>query len=591
MLRACVVLAIVAVQWAQMEFSCIPIKEMFFLRADMLLVNLLMMALPSLLLAVFLKGWWAALAVTSPLVFLFSAVDYFVTQWHGSPITPTLLRSAATALRVVGAYAAPLTPKMVIKLCVLGGMFLLCMAGVLLLRWLEAVPHSGGRLRAAALRAGLAAAVAAAVWAALLSPAALKPARTVTWGWKAPVEQYGYLPYLLEDWQVSRVPFVVPEGYDPQALAEVPAAPAAALPQTLPDVILILNESFYDLSVYTDLTTDRPYLGQFYALDNALHGYALSPGIGGGTNDTEYELLTSNSTHLLTGSAPFTYLDLTGANSIVSYLRALGYTATAMHSEPGSNYNRNMGYPSLGFEQLAFKEEFEDLDAAGYYFATDASCYENLLRYYQPDSAAPQLLYLLTIQNHGGYSFGDPSLYTVHAEQEFGEMSGEIDEYLSRMALSDAAFADLTAYFEQLDRPVIVCMVGDHAPSFISSLPARPGLSEEERLVYSRAAPFVIWANFPIGSSEVGLVGMTDLMPMLLQAAGLPLTPYYQSILQLQAGYPVRTNDGIWRDAQGSWGSYLEADGWPEPLQRYFFMEYNNLEEKERIQALFEPAR
>jgi hypothetical protein len=60
-----------------------------------------------------------------------------------------------------------------------------------------------------------------------------------------------------------------------------------------PDIILILNESFFDLSVYNNIQTDLDYLADFYSVEGATYGYAIAPYIGGGTNDSEFELLTS----------------------------------------------------------------------------------------------------------------------------------------------------------------------------------------------------------------------------------------------------------------------------------------------------------
>lgn len=77
-----------------------------------------------------------------------------------------------------------------------------------------------------------------------------------------------------------------------------------------PDVILILNETFYDLKMITDIETDHEYMSGIKSLDNSVHGYAVVPLPGGGTNCSEYEFLTSNSLQLMPGVTPFNVLDL-----------------------------------------------------------------------------------------------------------------------------------------------------------------------------------------------------------------------------------------------------------------------------------------
>ena len=48
-------------------------------------------------------------------------------------------------------------------------------------------------------------------------------------------------------------------------------------------------------------------------------------------NSTEYEMLTSNSLILMPSITPFNWLNLYNANSVVSYLKGLGYTTMAAH--------------------------------------------------------------------------------------------------------------------------------------------------------------------------------------------------------------------------------------------------------------------
>ena len=63
---------------------------------------------------------------------------------------------------------------------------------------------------------------------------------------------------------------------------------------------MILHEPLYDPSVIMNIDTDSPYNKYFYGMDRwgeRLH--AVVPQAGGGTNKTEYKLLTSNSMELL----------------------------------------------------------------------------------------------------------------------------------------------------------------------------------------------------------------------------------------------------------------------------------------------------
>lgn len=54
--------------------------------------------------------------------------------------------------------------------------------------------------------------------------------------------------------------------------------------------------------------------------------------------------------------------------------------------------------------------------------------------------------------------------FTVHVENDFGE----VDEYLSCIRLLDIVFKEFTDRLKDIDN--IVCMVGDHGPSFTSMM-------------------------------------------------------------------------------------------------------------------------
>lgn len=586
--RAGIICSILCLQWIQLEFSCIPLDELTKIMPAMILVNLVMLLLLTLVLATLLGSWQRAFWITSPVVLVWSAINYLTIRWHGSPLTFSALRSAWTALQVLDGYSTSLTGKMLAKLAVILALFCGCVAGIVLLRRFERPSPLRSKTTVRRL-AGIGGACLL-VWGALFSPMALKPARTLLWTWKVPFRIYGYLPCLLEDWLNTLQTFHAPEGYDPaQLTVPEPAASTAVEDDVHPDIILILNETLYDPALYTELSTDLPYLETIQNLPDAIHGYAVVPNFGGGTNNSEYELLTSNSMYLLSGEAPFVYLPLDHANSVVRYAKKLGYQTAAMHIL-SSSYSREIAYPALGFDAALFGEEFHyEEEYAAPYTSSDRANYCELRARYEAAGEGPRLFYLLTYQNHGGYGGMKPEDLLVHVQQDFGDLTDGFNDYLTRLLRSDEAFAELIAYFEGCGRPVILCMVGDHAPAFLSSLPARPGMSGEEREIVGRSVPFVIWANFPIEGGDAGTVSLVDLVPMTLQAAGLPLTDYYQTILDLQQQVPVRTSYGAWQDANGRFGSFAPGTDHEEPLLRYYSMEYNNLREAERVQALFEP--
>ena len=267
----------------------------------------------------------------------------------------------------------------------------------------------------------------------------------------------------------------------------------------LPDLILILNESFYDLAVRSEIQTDQDYLKDYYSIQGALYGFAECPNIGGRTNDSEYELLTGCSMDRLRASAPFNYLDLTRGPSLVRFLKRLGYETTAMHCGHPGIYSRDTGYRQLGFDHVILgREHFPHHSWNGRREWLDEDNYKDLISYYEKQGSGPRFFYLMTYQNHGSYDQNERNLDSVHPDNLAGKIREETAEYLSSALLSAQAIHWLTDYFAHKSRPVVICMIGDHAPPLISQLPPR----SQDREAGLRQVPFMLWNNAGIDFSS-----------------------------------------------------------------------------------------
>lgn len=590
-LRVLLILAMTGIQWLLLDLSSgtrviwILTRRFVYHPVDLALVFIV-----DLVFLLITRRWYRAYILGNIFFFIWSIANHYTFLFSGDVLTITALLSAGTAFDVLGGYR--IVPDAVIIATVAA--FVLNMAMVLFLRHLskKAIPWKRLWLVLAA--------------AIVLSGCAVGSVQllqnldaTVWWTSRTDINQYGYPIYFLRQAFRAVNVFQRPDGYsdrEMEALAEEYASQGrAGAAEQLPDIILILNETFYDLQLYTDVDADVPYLETYYSMENAVRGYAAIPVTGGGTNRAEYELLTSNSMFLLASQAPFNNVDMSRANSVVRYLKGLGYHSWGVHSASRSNYNRGTAYPALGFDETRFNDDFHS-ESYGDRPQTDAANYQDMFSWYQSsveEDGAPQLMYLLTFQNHGGYEQNDSELDTVHTGRDFGDLTDDVDEFLSTIKLSDAALDQLLTYFNDQDRPVIVCMVGDHAPSFARSLPSYEDMTGEEQIVALRSTPFFIWANDAFGPIETAdnvVLSVTDLVPRVLDIAGLPLSPYYQYLLDLSETIPLRLANGWHRTADGETGWFSEDDGQYGLLSPYYFMEYNNLQKpSDRFQALFDP--
>ena len=186
-------------------------------------------------------------------------------------------------------------------------------------------------------------------------------------------------------------PIIEPESYTDAAAASMarkaddyvaPASPESA--EDYPDILLILSESFYDFDLVTDLQADTDIMPVTKNLTNAVYGHTISPHVGGGTNSTEYEMLTSNSLILMPSITPFNWLNLYNANSVVSYLKGLGYTTMAAHPYTNSNYRRDSAWLALGFDETHFESDFPTKETYGDRpYQTDSATYRDWEKMYE----------------------------------------------------------------------------------------------------------------------------------------------------------------------------------------------------------------
>ena len=119
-------------------------------------------------------------------------------------------------------------------------------------------------------------------------------------------------------------------------------------------------------------------------------------------------------------------------------------------------------------------------------------------------------------------------------------------------------------------------------------------MNEKESQIALRLVPYIIWSNYDVEIPDIyaDYVSMVDLVPMVLDIAGLPLSTYYSHILDLHNVLPVRTSNGILMDRNGSTFIYPQDSGiWSSLLEQYYYLEYNSLlSEKDYQEALFVPS-
>ncbi len=509
------------------------------------------------------------------MTFLFPAVSYWANILHGTPFTFSDLNNAKTALNVIDSYIPRILSfdkRYVVWILA----FSVCF-GLLIV--VEKI--SDGKSK---LSNGITLTLSIAY--ILLSFFVLIPKNAVSWSLLNAAEKYGYVPSLISV-SISEVNAVKePDGYSKEEIDEIISnnKKSSDASENKPDIIVILNESFYDLDKAVDIENDVTPISYMRSLDNSLMGYAVVPNEGGGTNMSEYELLTSNSLALMQSNiTPFYNLDFKNANSVVSLLKEQGYTTLGAHNCVGDSYNRISVYNELGFDEIYFEKDFEGLTGWGNRgIATDESSYDDILSWYDNMGDEPRLVYFLTFQNHGSWDSNDYNQNPVHVKNDYGELTDQLSEFNSCIYYSDKAVKMLVDHFDNSERDVILLMVGDHCPGLLSSLIEEyyPDYNSDERELNVRSVPFFVWSNNPDlldVSMESKTMSMPYLIPKVLAGADVNVSDWYSFISKMSSQVPVFTKYGAYYDDLGKKHNYGDLTLYSDLLDDYFKLEYANV--------------
>jgi len=447
------------------------------------------------------------------------------------------------------------------------------------------------RAVAANLVAGLGLAAALGGWYGACDLKATYGVAVDVWSTRDSYMRHGSLPSFLQ--RMQELEPKVPAGYSAQGAAQTRAELAAAwdeahpgYPQTLeearallareaglgqlPHVVVVMNESFSDLSMYPGVT-GYAGTGQFDAVDAALRGLVYTSVRGGGTCNFEFEYLTGATLGSLGGGVyPYMFYDLTGAASLPRHFAAMGYATAAVHPESPTNWRRDVVYRQLGFDRFLAQDAFGADAQTLRGMVTDRETYDVVLDLLA-QAQGPQFVFDVTLPNHGGYETGLLDAYPYDGVRVGGVEVAGMSEYLSCVDASQDDLAYLLAELEAFDEPVLVVFFGDHQPGFNDAIAEAAYGVEVDALSIDQvqqrfAAPYFVWANYPLELPDTpGAAGgelhmsLGYLMATTAYAAGLPLSDWQKALLQLQAQMPAVNLNG-YMDADGAW-YWIGQDG------------------------------
>lgn len=377
-----------------------------------------------------------------------------------------------------------------------------------------------------------------------------------------------------------------PEGYDALQCEEtLREYETDSVGQDYPNMIVIMDEAFSDLSLLGDVDASEDYMPYVHSLqqgaENTVSGNLYVSVCGGNTANTEFEFLTGNTMAFLpAGSVPYQQYIQGEIPSLASHLESLGYDTYAMHPYYASGWNRDVTYPRMGFSNMIFKEDMAFMEYVRKYVSDRSDFQEILHLLEEKQEGQPLFIFNVTMQNHGGYS---DQYANFTPDVTTGADNLELNQYLSLIKLTDAGLEELLTYLGNMDEKTVVVFFGDHQPGDAVTKCINDSLTDSDYYYASEEdviandtenpryiVPYIIWANYDIEETAGYDMSVNYLAANTLEIAGVPTDAYQNYLLQLQEEYPVITSVYTGKS----------ADAREESLEEYRRLQYYQLFEK-----------
>jgi phosphoglycerol transferase MdoB-like AlkP superfamily enzyme len=353
-----------------------------------------------------------------------------------------------------------------------------------------------------------------------------------------------------------------------RALEAVPPRPHVEKPEEPMSLVVVMSESFFDPTRLPGVEFTADPVPTVRRLQReAASGTLMPPVFGGGTANTEFEVLTGHTMRFLpAGSVPYQQYLRRQHDSLASIYANAGYETVAVHTYHRWFWEREAVYRHLGFQRFVGLEDIDDAPLDGMY-VSDSVLTREIIREFEA-SRGPVFLFAVSMEAHGPYRPGRYPDSTLDVRGPLDEVArGSLLTYAEAVRHADRELDALLAYFSRVERPVTVVFFGDHLPTLpevlrqtgvIESIHLRESVSLETRR-FLHEVPLVAWSNQGRLPSELGVLSANHLGPMLLELTGTPGTAYSDYVANLRARYPV-VLPGLVADAEGRFGEALPAE-------------------------------
>ncbi len=289
----------------------------------------------------------------------------------------------------------------------------------------------------------------------------------------------------------------------------------------------------------------------FESLRNeAQYGEMYVPVVGGGTSNTEYEILTGMTLKNYSNDWYMVYPNEIKSPliSLASILRKQGYSSVGIHPYMSWYYNRYGVYNSMGFNTFKTLEFMNDVRKVGEFAADDYTT--DLIINQIENETAPVFNFTVTMQNHGPYGnarFGADQ-FDVDIKTKMSDSTKYfLHNYVQGLYLSDQALEKLINYLKTCGEPTILLFYGDHLPMLGDDYQAYRELDyigNEDNYTLQNdlrmmAVPYILWSNYDTKSEELPTMNASFMTSFILNKAALDMPDYLKALYMAREDMPL----------------------------------------------------
>ncbi len=385
-----------------------------------------------------------------------------------------------------------------------------------------------------------------------------------------------------------------PEGYSKEKMLEINnkyekqveqiASTSTAISNEKPNIVVLMSESYWDLTKLNGITYSKDIAANVHKYQK---GELAPPAIGGGTANTEFEVLSGMTMSFMSpGIIAYNAYLRTETPSLASVFDSNGYNTTAIHPNSGWFYNRDKVYNYFGFNKFIDVSSFNmETETKGPHISDNALVNKILDTLNSSDK--PSFIFAVSMENHDPFNDKyDTFDVTAGSDKLDSSQQAIVSGFAQGLYDADQSLGKLIDALSKSNKPTLLYFFGDHAPrlgtlddyyKIYDKLGTKEKLAKEQGLGELKyyTTPLVTWSNYKEMRTFPSVISPSHVGYEILKDAGVNYPNYFNIQPQLETTFPILHLKNIEK---------IDADN--ELIKDYHLIQYDLLFGKKYLQEI-----